>query len=221
MKKLLFLITILIASNGLMAQKAQFGVKMGVNLPSLQPETGFSPISEYFVSAKFLLGVVTNINVGKSTVLQPGLLFSTKGNKSVEQHNSISYGYPVPYTTDRNINISYLEVPINLIYNKEVKSGTVYVGGGPYAAYAIGGRIRSINKRDIYMKRATVQSIEFGDQPGQLKAFDYGVNVVAGFKLKNGMDFGANYGIGVPDISNDPGFKSHNMLFGFSIGYFF
>ncbi|MES2653342.1 MAG: outer membrane beta-barrel protein [Bacteroidota bacterium] len=221
MKKFLIIITLLTVSTGLMAQKAQLGVKMGVNLPSLQPRTGFSPGSEYKTSAKFLLGLTVDFKVGESTTLQSGLLFSTKGNKSVEQQNSISYGYPVPYTTERNLNISYLEVPINLIYKKEVKMGTAYLGGGPYAAYAISGRIRSIDKRDIYMKRASVKSVEFGDQSGQLKTSDYGLNGVAGFRLKNGMDFGANYGFGLANISNDAGFKSQNRQVGFSLGYHF
>lgn len=204
-----------------MAQKAQFGVKMGVNLPSLQPRTGFSPGSEYKISAKFLLGIFSNIKIDENTTLQPGLLFSVKGNKSVEQKNSISFGYPVPYTTERNINIYYLEVPINLLYNKEVKFGTAYIGGGPYAAYAISSRMRSIDKRNTYIKRGSAESIELGDQPKQLKRGDYGLNALAGLKLKNGMDFGINYGFGLANISNDAGFKSHNRVVGLTLGYIF
>lgn len=211
----------MIASNGLMAQKAEFGIKMGVNLPSLQPKTGFSPGSEYKVSAKLLVGMFSNIKIGETTTLQPGLLFSVKGNKSVEQKNSISFGYPVPYTTERNINIYYLEVPINLLYNKEIKFGTVYIGGGPYAAYAISSRMRSIDKRNIYMKRGSAESIELGDQPQQLKKGDYGLNALGGLRLKNGMDFGINYGFGLANISNDTGFKSQNRLVGLSLGYIF
>jgi len=221
MKKLLILIAIMVVNNNLMAQKAQFGVKTGLNFPSLQPRTGFSPGSQYEISAKFLLGIFADIKVGKATTLQPGLNFSVKGNKSVGQHNSISYGSPVPYTTDRNINLSYLEIPVNLLYNKEIKMGTLYAGGGPYAAYAIGGRMRSIDKRNIYMKRANVESIDFGNQANQLKAGDFGLNLVAGFRLKNGMDFGANFGYGFVNISNDAGFKSQNRNVGVSIGYLF
>jgi len=221
MKKLLILITILIASNSLMAQKTKFGVRAGLNFPSLQPRTSFSPASEYKISAKFLLGVFTTTPVGKATTLQTGLNFSVKGNKSVEQHNSISFGYPVPYTTDRNINLAYLELPVNLLYNKEINLGTAYVGGGVYGAYAVGGRIRSIDKRNIYIKRGSAESIEFGDQPTELKSGDYGLNGVAGFRLKNGMFIDLNYGFGLANISNNDNFKSHNRVAGFSLGYLF
>lgn len=221
MKKLLFLIIIMVAGSGVMAQKTQFGVKMGVNLPTLQPRTGFSPGSEYKTSAKFLLGIFTNVEVAESIILQPGLSFSVKGNKSVEQKNSISFGNPVPFTTERNLNIYYFELPINLLYNKEFEAGTVYLGGGPYAAYAIGGRIRSVNKRNTYMKRGSAEQITFGSEAGQLKNSDFGINLTTGFRLKNGMDFGANYGYGLANISNDPGFKSQNRQIGFSLGYTF
>ncbi|MBB2145134.1 outer membrane beta-barrel protein [Pedobacter sp. LMG 31464] len=221
MKKLLILITIIIASNSLMAQKTKFGVKAGLNFPSLQPRTSFSPGSEYKISAKLLLGVFTTTPVGKATTLQTGLNFSVKGNKSVEQHNSISFGYPVPYTTDRNINLAYLEIPVNLLYNKDVKIGTVHVGGGLYGAYAIGGRIRSIDKRNIYIKRGSAESIEFGDQPTELKSGDYGLNALAGFRLKNGIGIDLNYGFGLANISNNDAFKSHNRVAGFALNYLF
>ena len=99
--------------------------------------------------------------------------------------------------------------------------GTFYAGGGPYAAYAIAGRIRSINKRNIYMKRSSVENIEFGDQPTQLKTFDYGLNATAGFRLKNKMDFGASYGFGLANVSNNAAFKSQNRQLSFSLGYTF
>ena len=221
MKKLVFLIIIIGACNGLMAQKTQFGLKMGINTPSLQPTTGFSPGSEDKISIKFLLGVVANIELGESTTLQSGLSFSVKGNKSVEQKNTLSFGYPVAYTTEKNVNIHYLELPINLLYNKEVSLGTVYFGGGPYAAYAIGGRVRTIDKRNTYYKRGSAEAIEFGNQPTQLKAGDYGINALAGFRLKNGMDFGASYGFGLANISNDAAYKSQNRVINLSLGYFF
>ncbi|MES2418845.1 MAG: outer membrane beta-barrel protein [Bacteroidota bacterium] len=220
MKKLFILIALTVVSTGIMAQNAQFGIRMGLNFPSLQSSTSFSPNSEYKTSTKFLLGILTNIKVGNAT-LQPGLNFSVKGNKSVEQQNSISYGYPVPYTTERNINLYYLEIPVNLFYNKEIDLGTFYAGGGPYGAYAINGRMRSINKRDIYIKRGHVDNISFGNEPTQLKAADFGVNAVAGFRLKNGMDLSASYGFGLTNISNDAAYKSHNRQISLALGYLF
>lgn len=221
MKKLLFLLVVFMVSHGARAQETQFGVKMGINFPSLQPRTSFSPGSEYKISAKFLVGGFANIKIGTATTLQPGLLFSVKGNKSVEQHNTISFGSPVPYTTERNLNIYYLELPVNVLYNKEVSLGTAYAGGGAYAAYSIGGRIRSVNKRNTYMKRGSAENVDFGDQPNQLKKADYGLNAVAGFRLKNKMDFSLNYGFGLANISNDPAFKSQNRNLNASIGYIF
>ena len=220
MKKLLFLIAILVSGNGLLAQDVKFGIKTGLNFPSLQSKTAFSPAGDYKISAKFLLGVYSEIKMGKYT-LQPGVMFSVKGNKAVQDSNTISYGSKVPYTIERNVNLSYLEVPVNLLYKQPVKIGTIYAGGGPYAALALSGRMRSINKRSTYMKRSSVEDVEFGSDPDQIKRTDFGANFLIGLKTKNGFDIGANYGLGLANISNNSSFKSSNRLIGLQIGYLF
>lgn len=219
MKKLLILITILVSGNSLLAQNVKFGIKTGLNFPSLQSTSPFSPEGDYKISAKFLLGTYSEIKLGKYT-LQPGITFSVKGNKAVQENNTISFGYPVPYTTERNVNLSYIEIPINLLYNHPVKIGTLYAGAGPYAAFAVGGRIRSIDRRSTYLKDASVQKVEFGDKPGELKNADYGANALAGLKLKSGIDIGANFGLGLLNLNNTDS-KARNCVATFTVAYLF
>jgi hypothetical protein len=220
MKKLLIILVILFSGNILLAQDVKFGIKTGLNFPSLQSTTAFSPGGDYKISAKFLLGAYSEIKWGKYT-LQPGLFFSVKGNKAAQDSNSISFGYPVPLTVERNVNLSYLEIPVNLLYTHAVRVGTLYAGGGPYAAFGISGRMRSINKRNTYLKKAEVTKVEFGKGEDQIKSTDFGANVLAGLKLKNGIDVGASLGLGLSNISNNPSFKSHNRVAGIHVGYLF
>ena len=221
MKKLLIIIAVLLSANSIYAQqKARLGFKTGLNFPSLQPRTPYSPGADYKISAKFHAGLFAEFKAGKYTV-QPGLIFSVKGNKAVQDSNTISFGKPVPLTVERNVNIYYLEVPVNVLYQRPVKLGTFYAGGGPYAAYGIGGRIRSINKRNTYMKKGSVQQVEFGDASNELKAFDYGLNATTGLRLKNSMDLGATLGFGLANISNNSAYKSFNRLVNVHIGYWF
>ena len=80
-------------------------------------------------------------------------------------------------------------------------------------------------------------SIEAGPQIGFLLAaknektdvkdsfntFDFGVNFGLGYKLENGINFGARYNLGLSDINNldISSNKNKNGVFQLSIGYFF
>jgi|SRR5690554_1091538 len=52
---------------------------------------------------------------------------------------------------------------------------------------------------------------------------DFGVNFGLGYKLDNGLNFGARYNLGLSDINNVDGslYKNKNGVFQVTIGYFF
>ncbi|MNQ60224.1 hypothetical protein D3C85_744960 [compost metagenome] len=80
-------------------------------------------------------------------------------------------------------------------------------------------------------------SVEAGPQIGFLLAaknektdvkdsfniFDFGVNFGLGYKLDNGLNFGARYNLGLTDINNleNSSSKNKNSVFQISVGYFF
>jgi hypothetical protein len=61
------------------------------------------------------------------------------------------------------------------------------------------------------------------DVKNSFKTFDFGVNFGLGYKLENGLNFGARYNFGLSNINNldDSSSKYKNGVFQIYVGYFF
>jgi hypothetical protein len=61
------------------------------------------------------------------------------------------------------------------------------------------------------------------DVKDSFKTFDFGVNFSLGYKLNNGLNFGARYNVGLTDINkvDNSNSKNKNAVLQLSIGYFF
>jgi opacity protein-like surface antigen len=188
-------------STAIFAQsKTTFGIRAGVNFQNLNGKDENDDKLDNKLKTGFNAGVNAEIPVGIDFYLQPGVLFSTKGAKLSD--------------SDTKINLSYVEVPVNFIYKPELGTGRMVLGFGPYAAYAVGGKIKDPDS-----------DIEFGDQPDELKRFDAGANLLAGYEFSNKLSFQLNAGLGLVNISNRPSGDNKSTLkntgFGVSLGYRF
>lgn len=188
-------------STAIFAQsKTTFGIRAGVNFQNLNGKDENDDNLDNKLKTGFNAGVNAEIPVGIDFYLQPGVLFSTKGAKLGD--------------SDTKINLSYVEVPVNFIYKPELGTGRMVLGFGPYAAYAVGGKIKDPDA-----------DIEFGDQPDELKRFDAGANLLAGYEFSNKLSFQLNAGLGLVNISNRPSGDNKSTLkntgFGVSLGYRF
>ncbi len=181
-----------------------FGIRAGVNFQNLTGKDADGNNLENDLKTGFNAGVNAEIPVGIDFYLQPGLLFSTKGAKYDFQG----------IETKRNI--SYLELPVNFLYKPALGEGRLLLGFGPYAAYALGGKIKGPSA-DIDM--------EFGDEVDETKAFDAGANLLAGYEFSNNLSFQLNAGLGLINMYNRPNGDSETSLkntgFGVSLGYRF
>lgn len=202
--KILFVAVLaIISSTAIFAQsKTSFGIRAGVNFQNLNGKDESGDKIDGKLKTGFNAGVNAEIPVGIDFYLQPGLLFSTKGAKAD--------------VGDGSTNISYLELPINFIYKPELGTGRMVLGFGPYAGYAIGGK---------YKVGSTDTDIEFGDQPDELKRFDAGANLLAGYEFSNKLSFQLNAGLGLIRLNNrasgDNESSVKNTGFGVSLGYRF
>ena len=109
-------------------QRTAFGVLGGVNLQTLNGKDFSGDKLENDMIIGYHAGLNIQIPVAPEFYFQPGLLFSTKGAKNET----------TPVT--RTINLSYIEVPLNLVYKGMLGNGYVMVGFGPYAGYAFSGK---------------------------------------------------------------------------------
>ncbi|TDW46612.1 outer membrane protein with beta-barrel domain [Flavobacterium sp. 270] len=98
--------------------------------------------------------------------------------------------------------LNYLNVP--LIGKYYITKG-FSVEAGPQIGFLLSAKNEKVNVKDSF------------------NTFDFGVNFGLGYKLENGLNFGARYNLGLTDINNIEGSSSKNKngVFQISVGYFF
>ena len=198
--------------------KISFGILGGINFQNLNGKDVSGNKLENNLIIGYNVGLNIQMPVANQIYFQPGLIFSTKGAKSIDG------------ALTRTYNISYFELPLNMVYRGLLGNGYVLLGFGPYMAYAVGGKVTTENgdytdKSDIEFQN----TVELTDPltTTYLKAFDAGGNIFAGYEMAGGLFFQLNAQLGMlkinPEnkwISDD---KSSVKITGFSlsVGYRF
>lgn len=200
MKKLLMLVAVVFVSSAAIAQN-KIGVKAGLNLSEFRKNDA-EENKELIPRASVHFGLVGDFSLSKNLSLQPQLLFSGRGTREKHDDHKDIYAF------------NSLELPINLVYRTEGKSGSFFIGGGPSIGYNLSGKTWETDKPNDKDK------IEFGTQPGKFNRVDLGFNALAGYQLKNGLFFSVNYTRGITNWSNEPNVTERNNLLGVSVGYF-
>ena len=96
MRKVLFGLTLLIASTAATAQHAEFGVKAGLNAAKFSNQSG----SNYKLNPSFHIGILEHIHINKMFAVQPEVVFSLQGAK---------YNFE---NTSGKIHLGYINVPV-------------------------------------------------------------------------------------------------------------
>lgn len=218
MRKPLICLTPLIAATLLtfaQDKPVKFGVKAGLNLPtiSISGDEVDDEYSDYLKSStSFYVGANVDFAIGEFISLQPGLTLSGKGYQLKGDEDGESF-------TDKT-NVMYLEIPVNVVAGFAAGPGKVFVGAGPYYGIALSGK----NKWEISYEGETEsgeEDIEFGSEAEQMKRGDFGVNLLAGYQLTNGLNLHLGYGLGLGNLSNTEGVSIKNRVFSVGIGFSF
>jgi len=217
MKKILLLLTLAAGLN--VAASAQdkpvsFGVKAGLALPS-QTASAMGMSVSTSSKTSFYVGAVADISISPIFSFQPGLTYIGKGGKFdfSEALDEAGIDPSMFEGADKiTFNFSYLELPLNVLANFNAGSGKFFIGAGPYAAYAL-----SANMKAGSMK----EDAEFGSAEGQNKRMEFGLNFLGGYKLNNGLNLHAGYGLGLTSVENSNDGKLKNKVFSVGLGFMF
>lgn len=216
MKKIVLLLA-LSAGLGLTA-KAQdkpvsFGVKAGLALPN-QTASAMGLSVSTSSKTSFYVGAVANINLSPMFTFQPGLTFIGKGGKVDFSDIAEEFGFDEDDVADMKAttNMSYLELPLNLLANFAAGNGKVFIGAGPFAAYALSGNDKVGGEKVDY---------EFGSGDDQVKRMEFGLNFLGGYQLKSGLNIHAGYGLGLSNLQNSSNEKVKNKVFTVGLGFNF
>ncbi|MNK47558.1 hypothetical protein D3C87_663700 [compost metagenome] len=217
MKKLvLSLLTVVGLSTAALAQSTpvKFGLKAGVAFPNMTFSSGSASFS-YDTKTSYYVGGTVEFQLSDLVSIQPGLTFTDKGTRI----NSSSFGFDNDdffSDIDATLNFKYLEVPVNALVNfKVANSGKLFVGAGPYFAYALSANAKMGSEKE---------KIEFEDSG--FKRTDFGLNFLAGFQLNNGLNVHAGYGLGLSNMADDQEAQDFNAsikhkLFTVGLGFSF
>lgn len=202
--------------------KLSFGILGGVNFQNLNGKDASGDKLENEMIIGYHAGVNIQIPIAPQFYFQPGLIFSTKGAKN----NSSILG--VDYTTTTKL--SYVELPLNLVYKALLGNGYFMLGFGPYVGYGIGGKVitegGSVSlDQDIEFQNVVASNDDM--TVPYYKALDFGGNIFAGYEMSNGIFAQFNTQLGMVKINPEYEILSDdesivkNTGFGLSLGYRF
>lgn len=179
----LTLIVAMLAVVTVASAQMRLGVKGGVNASNFYG----SELNDNNAKIGFNIGLSADYDFAYNMGIQTGLFYTTKGFKFKQ---SIS-----EFTS----NLVYLQIPVHLAYKIDVTPGTrVFLHGGPYLAYGVGGSNSFKLGRDEISP-----SKVFGDNG--LKSFDAGLGIGAGIELGQ-LFFDLGWDAGLLDIVKSDSF---------------
>ncbi len=220
-----FLMMLVLTGSIAMAQstnRTSFAVLGGVNLQNL---TGTYSNGDK-LNNDMILGYHAGVNIQIPFALgfyfQPGLMYSTKGAKKTYT----ILGNEITRTT----NLTYIELPLNLVYKGQLGNGFVMLGFGPYVGYAIGGKYitegGSVTVENKIVFKGTIEEND-DENHATFKTMDVGGNIFAGYETSSGLFLQLDTQLGMikinPENTGNTADKTSvkNTGFGLSLGYRF
>jgi OmpA-OmpF porin, OOP family len=188
---------------------------------------GFDTIVGKYYSPKtgFELGFLAEIPLGQNFYLQPGVLFSTKGNQFEIIKDSSVFHYDTIYD-QHTLKLSYVEMPVYLTWKialSKTKKSQFFMSAGVYFAFINSAsqdyqtRIKQYNSSK-YIYNAGTEDLPVGSGTGKYKTYDIGLTTKAGFELDN-VILGAYFSQGITNAySATYPSNFHNQVIGGSIG---
>lgn len=196
MKKAFILLCLLLSVKLTQAQKIAVGPMAGFRMNTAS--TDLLPSDESLtLQPNFHVGAFAHLQLGK-IALQPQLFFAGRGwSVKHEDH------------TDKT-NIWAIDLPLNLLYTWK----GFYVGGGPVLTWQLSAsqHAHGLNGEEVEI------DLELGKEPGQIRPFNSGIQLMAGYKLSkfHGSVF---YNFGLSNLTNVPDRSLRTGMFGLQIGY--
>lgn len=141
------------------------------------------------------VGVVAEIEISEKFSFQPELMYSQQGFKMSM------------FGIDATGELDYLNLPLMAKYY--VADG-FSLEAGPQVGFLMSAKAKAEGESE--------------DLKDVTKGIDFGLDFGLGYKMDNGLNFGARYNLGLSNINDGEGsdeFKNQNAVIQLSIGYFF
>jgi hypothetical protein len=163
------------------------------------------------------LGAFMDMPLNKHIYFQAGLFVSRKGAvRSFSYYTSDSFNESIHQT----LSIYYTDVPLSVVYKSGMQGKGRFIAGiGATLSYVIGGK-NKLNDYQVYKDTVYSSNTDGKIIPGtDIRGFDIGMSLSAGYELPSGLLFRAYYTLGVSDIGLGTEVDK-NRIWGISAGYF-
>jgi opacity protein-like surface antigen len=180
------------------AQKAEFGVKAGVNIAS-QKFSGVGAPSPSAVTA-FQVGAFLEVKISDKFSIQPELLYSLQGSSFDFKSGTID--------TKNTLKLAYINIPVMFKYYAAEKFS---LEAGPQIGFLTSAEI---------VTEAMGQSVT-QDIKSSFKSVDFGLNIGAGYDFTEKISAGVRYNLGLTNIGKNDGSGDSikNNVFSITVGY--
>lgn len=174
------------------------------------------------------LGLGTAIPLSDQIALHPALVYAKRGFQQ-EESSHIGWG------NDFEARVSYIELPVDLLYSPKIGPGNLLLAAGPYVGYGTGGEwttsgpvligdIMIEGKGDI----AFQNDRSYGDMNTYVyaKPWDYGAHFRIGYALFGQYSLSVDMQYGIANLrpkwaEYEPDDMVRNRSIGVSLGYRF
>jgi hypothetical protein len=199
-----------------------FGIYGGVNFQNINGKDAMGIDLSNSLVPRFTIGVNYEIAIAPEFYIQPGVQFVTKGTKGPMEYKKNAD----TYTVTREINMNYIEVPLNLVFKPNLGRGFVVLGLGPYVGYSVGGKAKfegSTKPEDSDIQFADAVPTNDENNLVYFKRMDTGANLFVGYEVHNGINILLNTQLGLLNINSSTTSKMENKNtgFGLTLGYRF
>jgi hypothetical protein len=232
MKKLLLLAVVIAAASFTHAQVSVgiHGNVIGASMKNSEDGQDF----DFDTRISWKGGLVAWVPLTTNLNFMPQLNVLSKGGKIEESESSDLGGATITETIKANAKLNYIELPLNFVYSTGAEEGGFFIGIGPSIGFGFGGKIDGdytftapgVSESepfdfDVKFDGKTDDELDADDEAAHYKRFDFGANVIAGYRLSNGVFINAHYNYSFSNINPNAGIESKNRYFGIGIGYFF
>ncbi|MGZ3756503.1 MAG: outer membrane beta-barrel protein [Mucilaginibacter sp.] len=215
MKKIIILLYLLTLKFSVFAQS--FQIVAGLN-ESTFIQTPVDDENTNKAITGFHIGAFFELHMGNLSI-QPGLLYASIGGDGtfIDAHSGIA-------GTFKN-SVQYLQMPVNFLYNIPVNTGMIFLGGGPYIGIGLAGTATEDGTEGTFGGQPPTIHYSYKYTFSKSDTPDYGLNVLAGTRFKNGLLFSLGYGYGLKYLFYKSTFERNggvkNNVASISVGYAF
>ncbi len=207
--------------------QTQVGITAGANFSNAYIEDDIGNIAETRYTTGLRIGLTVDVPLFSVFYIQPAAVYAQKGYRQ-------DYNWFSGMDNDFEASVSYIELPVNILYKSKWGFGNLVIGAGPYLAYGMGGKWKSewdINFGGINIENSgnvifenEGSNFEFGEYVFG-RPLDYGATVLAGYDFLGhiSIQFFGQFGVNIQPEWNGKHRREvfRNRSYNASVGYKF